>query len=193
MIYSPFNHRALARPVFDPMTMTATTMALTAGGTALSAMGTIAGGSAAAQAGQYAQRSAEFTAQQQEQAAKEARAVGQRSAFEKRREGELLNSKLQARAAASGGGASDPTVLDLSGDIAQRGEYDALTEMFKGESRARGLLDGAEASRMQGAAALYEGQAKRRASHLSAAGTIIGGAGSMFNQYRGAPKGGVPL
>ena len=181
MQYSPFNHRLLSRPVFDPLTATAA--ALSVGGSAVSAMGTLAGGKAAMQAGQYAQQSHEFTARQQGQAAKEARAVGQRSAFEKRREGDLLDSKLQARAAASGGGATDPTVLDLSGDIAQRSEYDALFEMYKGENKARGLQDAALASRMSGQAALFEGEAKRKASYLSAAGTLIGSAGSAFGKF----------
>jgi hypothetical protein len=181
MQYSPFNHRALMLPVFDPVTGTA--LALSAAGTAMSAMGTIAGGKAAAQAGYATQQSHEFTARQQEQAAQEGRAVSQRSALEKRREGTLLSSKMLARAAASGGGADDPTVTKIGEDIAGRSEYDALFEMYKGENRARGLLDAAMGSRMTGDAALAEGEAKKKASYLSAAGTIIGGAGSMFGQY----------
>jgi hypothetical protein len=186
MQYSPFNHRTLMLPVFDPIT--ATTMALTAAGTGMSAMGTLAGGKAAAQAGYAAQQSHEFTARQQEQAAQEGRAVAQRSALEKRREGSLLSSKMLARAAASGGGADDPTVTKIGEDIAGRSEYDALTEMYKGENRARGLLDAAMASRMTGDAALAEGEAKKRAAKLSAIGTIIGGAGSMFGQFSKLPK-----
>jgi hypothetical protein len=186
MQYSPFNHRTLMLPVFDPIT--ATTMALTAAGTGMSAMGTLAGGKAAAQAGYAAQQSHEFTARQQEQAAQEGRAVAQRSALEKRREGTLLSSKMLARAAASGGGADDPTVTKIGEDIAGRSEYDALTEMYKGENRARGLLDAAMASRMTGDAALAEGEAKKRAAKLSAIGTIIGGAGSMFGQFSKLPK-----
>lgn len=182
MQYSPFNHRTLALPVFDPLTATALT--LTAAGGGLSATGTLAGGKAAADAGVRGQQSAYFTAAQQKQAATEALAVGQRSAFEKSRETGLLESKLQARAAASGGGATDPGVVGLAGDIAQRGAYEGLMEMAKGENKARGLLDAALASRMTGDAALAEGQAKRRAAMLSAAGTIIGTAGSMFGTYK---------
>lgn len=158
-------------------------MYLMAAGTAVSAMGTIAGGNAAAAAGQSAQQSANFRAQQEDQAAQESRAVSQRSALDKQRSGQLALSTLQARAAAGGGGADDPTVLNLAGNIAQRTEYDSLFDMYKGENRARGLEDEATGSRYSGEAAAAEGDAKQSASYLSAAGTVIGGAGSMYRTY----------
>jgi len=163
-------------------------MVLGALGAAASAAGTIAGGNAALAAGQQAKAAAEFKAKQEEQAANEARAVSQRGALEKRREGTLLNSKLQARAAASGGGADDPTVVNLGGNIAGRSEYDALFEMYKGENRARGLEDTAVATRMAGDAALAEGEMKKSASWYSAGGTIIGGMGSMYKTYNKVPS-----
>ncbi len=170
----------------DPITLGF--MALTAIGTGVSAMGTIASGKAAEQAGRQAQQAREFEALQQEQAAQESRAAAQRQAIDKRREGQLLLSRLQARAAASGGGADDPTVLDLGGGIAERGEYEALTEMYRGENRARGLEDSAVGSRMTGEALRAEGEAKKRASRLSAFGTLIGGATSMYGQYNKLPS-----
>jgi hypothetical protein len=209
--------------VFDPMTLTVGSMALTAAGSAVSAMGTLAGGNAAndaAIAGAAADRQAgsaawdaavrgrdakEFEARQLEQAGGQSIAAAQRSAFERRDQGRLLMSKLQARAAASGGGATDPGVLDLAGNIADRSEYDALTEMFKGQDRANGLYDQATSSRLTGEAILAEGRdrytaagmnassrlqlgdAQQRASQMAAAGTIIGGAGSAFSTYRRAP------
>jgi hypothetical protein len=162
-------------------------MALTGASAAISALGTIAGGNAAEAAGKAANASAQFQAKQQEMAALESRATAQRAQFEKQRETQLVQSKLQARAASSGGGADDPTVLGLVGDIGARGEYESLMEMYKGENRARGLEDAAMSSRMSGEAALAEGQAKRKAASLSALGTIIGGAGSMFNIYNKQP------
>lgn len=165
----------------DPFTWAA--IGLTAASTAVSAAGTIAGGDAALAAGQSTQQAYEYRAKQEEQAAQESRASAQRVALDKQRQGRLLLSTLQARAAAGGGGAADPTILNLGGDIAGRSEYDALLEMYKGENRARGLEDSATASRMSGDAALAEGEAKRKASQLSAIGTIIGGAGSMFGTY----------
>src|SRR4051812_33081523 len=98
--------------VFDPVTMTALTVA----SAALAAGGTIMGG-------QAAKKSADFTAAQEDQAAQESRAASQRDALEKGRQTGLVLSKLQARAAASGGGAADPGVLTIAGNIAGRGEY----------------------------------------------------------------------
>lgn len=163
-------------------------MILTGAGAAVSALGTIAGGNAAEAAGEASNASYQFKAKQEEMAAQESRASAQRQQFERQRQTRLVQSRLQASAAASGGGADDPTILGLVGDIGARGEYESLMEMYKGENRARGLEDTATASRMSGAAALAEGKAKRSASQLSALGTIIGGAGSMFNIYNKQPS-----
>ena len=169
--------------VHDPVTMTVATVA----GGALSAAGTLMGGNAAAQAGQSQKDAQYFKAAQEEQAAQESRAAAQRGSLDKARESRLLLSKLQANAAASGGGASDPTVLDLAGGIAGRGEYESLMEMYKGENRARGLEDQAIGSRLSGDAAKAEGEAKRNASYMSAAGTIIGTGGSAYRTYNRIP------
>lgn len=161
--------------------------AMTAGAGALSAAGTLIGGMAAADAGERTKSAMEFRAKEEEQAAQESRAVSQRSALEEERKGRFTLSTLQARSAAGGGGADDPTVLNLGGDIAARSEYDALFDMYKGENRARGLEDSAMASRMSGDAAEAEGKAKQMASYFSAAGTIAGSAGSAYRQYNKLP------
>lgn len=175
-----------ARAAFDPITATA--MALSVGGSAVQAAGTIMGGNAAADAGNRGQQAQNFKAQQEDMAAVESRAIAQRSALEKKRETGLVLSKLQANAAASGGGADDSTVLGLASGIAGRGEYESLLEMYKGENRARGLEDQAIASRMTGEALKAEGEAKKKASYFSAAGTLIGGAGSAFKTYNKVPQ-----
>lgn len=178
-----FANRFTADMAFDPITMTV----MAAVGTAVSAAGTLAGGAAAADAGRARQASEEYQAKQYEQNALTARAEAQRQSFEKQRQTSLLQSTLQARAAAGGGSASDPGIVKLGEEIASRGEYESLMEMFKGENRARGLEDQATASRMTGEAALAEGKAKQKASYLSAAGTLIGGASSMYKTYNKIP------
>ncbi len=184
-MYSPLRRFDLwSVAVFDPLTAS---MALTAAGTAVSAAGTIAGGKAAQQSALAQQQGLEFRAQQQEAAAQEARAAAGRAAQDKRRETTLLQSKLQARAAASGGGADDPTIVNLAEDLGGRGEYDALMEMYKGESRARGFENQAAGDRYSGAVGISEAQTKRKLANLSAIGTIIGGANSMLSTARG-PK-----
>ena len=62
------------------------------------------------------------------------------------------------------------------GEIAKRGSYHALMDMFNGESETVGL-------RNQGAAAEWEGNVKKDNSVLAAAGTLAGSAGSMFQTY----------
>lgn len=189
MQYSPLRRYDIySVACFDPVTMMVVAGGAQLAGSAVSAMGTIAGGNAAKAAGLAGQQAQEFKAKQEEQAAQESRAVSQRAALDKRRQGDLALSTLQARAAASGGGAADPGVLTLAGDIAGRGEYEALFDMYKGENRARGLIDQAAGSRLTGEALRAEGEAKKRASRFSALGTIIGGVGSAASQFGGAPK-----
>jgi hypothetical protein len=187
MQYSPVRRWDLwSIACFEPISMTtlavasaATTMA----GSAVSAMGTIAGGNAAADAGARGQQAAYFTAAQQEQGAQESRAVAQRQALDNRHKADLVLSSLRARGAAGGTMVSDGDILDTAGEIAARGEFEALSDMYQGENRARGLMDQAVASRMTGDAALAEGIAKKKASKLSAIGTIIGGAGSAMSSF----------
>lgn len=174
-----FLNFAMRGAAFDPMS------AMAGVGGVVSSIGTILGGNAAEDAGRAQQQAAYFRAAQEEQAANESRAAAQRSALEQRRQTGLAQSALQARAAASGGGADDPTIQNLAGDIAARGEYQSLLEMYKGENRARGLEDEATGSRLSGDAALAEGKAKKKTSFLSAAGTLIGAAGSAYKTYKG--------
>jgi hypothetical protein len=134
-----------------------------------------ASGVASEEAGLRAQQSYEFKAAQETIAAGEARATGQRGMFEKQRDTRLLLSRLQARAAASGGSADDPSILALAGQIAQRGEYSALTDMYAGETRALGLEDMAVSDRMTGAAVASEGRQKHIAAWTEANARLFEG------------------
>ena len=127
-------------------------------GALISAGGTIASGVASSNAAKY-------EAQQMEIKAAEERAAATREAQQKRREGELVMSRQQALAAASGAGAGTdaPTIVKLMTDTAKESEYNALTARYGGESRARGLLDSAKARRTSGRSSLM--------------GSVIGGFG----------------
>ncbi len=107
---------------------------------------------ASEQGGLFSEQEADFTARGLEGAAAEARGAAQREAFEKRHAAKMALSTLVARAAASGGGATDRTVLKLGENIADRGEFQALMDMYSGNNRARGLEDQAMGARMTGAA-----------------------------------------
>ena len=135
---------------------------LAAGG--LSAMGSI-------QQGKAQQAALNFEAEQHKRQAAEERAASQRDALEKRHEGELAMSRQKAIAGASGAGVVTPSILDIYGETAQKGEYNAQTALYGGESRARGQLD-------EAAAAKFKGKAARQASYYDAAGSILSGIGS---------------
>lgn len=145
--------------------------AFTIGSTLFSAMSSIAQGNAA-------NEQAKFQAAQYQQQAGQERASAQRRSIEERRKQQLMQSTLVANAAASGGGASDPTVASLSGDIAQEGEYRALSALFEGEETARSLEMGAAAKR-------YEGKAARAAGFTRAAGSLLSGGTSLYEKYAG--------
>ena len=175
--------------VFGPLAAIASIGGTIAGmaGTAASAKtARIAG--AVAQAGAQAEgdnavAAADYKATQLRQQAQEARASQQRAAFETRRKGDLAQSTLRARAAAGGGGATDNTVLNLTGQIAGRTEFESLVDMYKGENAARGLEDAANA-------AIYGGKVAKQAAGFKAAGygyqtagTIAQSQGSMASQF----------
>ena len=115
----------------------------------LSAAGTVASGVAA-------NNNAKYEAQQMDMRAKEEVASSQRDAIAKRREGDLINSRAQALAAASGGGAGSdaPTIIKLMSQTTGESEYNAQTSMYGGQSRAAGLMDSAKGRRAQGKSTL---------------------------------------
>jgi hypothetical protein len=119
---------------------------------------------------------AKSEALQLEQQAGQDRASSQRAAGEQRRSARYLQSRVQALAAASGAGASDPTVVNLIGDIAGEGEFRALSALYEGESSARGMEYGARLARKTGKAAAT-------ASYLKAGSTLLGGASSWYDKY----------
>jgi hypothetical protein len=141
---------------------------LAAGG--LQAMGSI-------QQGKAQQAALNFEAKQHERQAAEERAASQ---LEKRHEAKIAMSRQVAIAGASGAGVVNPSILDIYGETAQEGEYNAQTALYGGESRARGQIDQAAANRFKGKAA-YKG------SILEAGGHLLGGVGKAFG---GLPSGG---
>lgn len=182
--------------VFEPIsaTMAAVSSLASIGGTIAGMAGTAASAKTARLAGAVAQAgaqaegdnavaAADYRATQLRQQAQEARASQQRAALETQRKGNLAQSTLRARAAAGGGGATDNTVLNLTGQIAGRTEFESLVDMYKGENAARGLEDAANA-------AIYGGKVAKQAAGFKAAGygyqtagTIAQSQGSMASQF----------
>lgn len=161
--------------------------------TAISSIGSLAEGNASARAAKAAAKQAKkagkYESQQYTQQANAERATAQRQSIEERRASRIAQSRAIAVAAASGGGASDPTVTKIVGDLAADGEYNALSALYSGEEAARGL-------EMAGAGSLYEGNnaasayraranAYRNAARGTAIGTALDGMGTFFEKYGG--------
>ncbi len=122
---------------------------LGAAGTAVSAVGTVASGVAA-------KNDANFQAQQLDAKSKEEMASSQREAAQSKQQADLANSRAQALAASSGGGAGTdaPTIVKLMSDTAGQGQLNADTQLYTGYSRAAGFTDQASATRRTGKASL---------------------------------------
>ena len=165
--------------------------ALSIGGTLLSAKGQKDSGKAALQQSQQAAQNemvaAEFEARQAEFLAGQAKAVSQREAFEQRRIAGLMASRTLALAAASGGGASDPGVVDIIGNIYAEGAYRSALALYEGEAEARSLGVAATARRLSGksgaSAALSEGRSTAKAAQTNMFSTLISGGGSFLDKY----------
>lgn len=108
--------------------------------------------------GKAEQEAAYDEAHQMEAKGKEEFAAAQRDAMAKRKEGNIANSRIQALAAASGGGADDPTVVKLMTGVTSEAEYNAQTDMYGGISRKEGLFTGARNRRKSGDASLLGSQ-----------------------------------
>lgn len=157
---------------------------------ALSIFGSITQAAGARQAGQAARDNAErqrvaaqFTAAQLEQQAGQSIAASQRQAAEQTRQATLLKSRALALAAASGAGASDPTIVNLMSRISGEGAYRSAVALYQGEEQAR-------QSRLKAAGAIYEGDAavaggidRQNAYNTSATASLLSGAGSLFARY----------
>jgi hypothetical protein len=137
--------------------------------TGLQVMGTL-------QQGRAQQAALNYEAGERERVAAEERAASQRDAMEKRSEAEKVMSRQRALAGASGAGVVTPSILDIYGETAQQGEYNAQAALYGGESRARGQLSQAQAAKFK-AKQVYKG------SLFEAGGQAFAGVGKAF----GAP------
>lgn len=140
--------------------------ALAGAGALVSAGGTILGARSEA-------KQLKSEARQLEAKAGTERAISQRQAMEERRQARLAASRGLAVAAASGGGADDPTVVNTLANIAGEGEYRALTALYNGEETARGDEAQAKARRK-------EAKNVKRASYFKAANTILSAGSSIM-------------
>lgn len=156
---------------------------------AQSAKGASQAKDAAQREGEAKKVAAEFEASQLEQRAGQTIAASQRSMQDVQRMGRLAESRALALAAASGGGASSPTVVNLIGNLAKEGAYRGAVELYKGEENARQLNLQAAARRFEGEAGLDLGYSRGRAYDTQGQASILSQAGGLFGKYGGGgPK-----
>ena len=105
-------------------------------------------------------------------------AASQREALEERRQGELAASRALAVAAASGGGVSDPTVINLLTKAKGEGHYRARVALYEGEARARSMRVAAA-----GGGSFDASEALSAGYNAAALGRAARGAASLYAKY----------
>lgn len=127
-------------------------------------------------AGQEQKRQAGIIAQQQQEQGKREMASAILQSNEERKKTRYLKSKALARAAASGAGASDPTIENIMTGIDTEGEYNAMMALSNGSYLSTGR-------QRQASATLNEGAAAARAGTVGAVTTALNGASSWYDKY----------
>lgn len=143
----------------------------------IAAASTVVGAVGAIQQGQAQQQQAQAQALALRNQANSDAAVGQRQAIEARRQTSYLVSRGQALAAASGAGATDPTVMNVLGQLSGEGEYHALTSLYEGGTRAGNAISGAQAD-------INAGDAAARAGVLKGVTTVLTGTTNIASKYQ---------
>lgn len=151
----------------DPITLTMMGLSLASG--AMSAAGTIAQGRAGVAAAE-ADR-ANLGAQ-----AADTMSAATRNAQDKDREARLLMSSAQATAAASGGSATDPGVLDLIGGIAREGNVQSRELVRQGQEQSNQLL-------YRGKLGVSAAKQNQSLGYLAAGGQLLSGVSGAFSKY----------
>lgn len=138
------------------------------------------------QAGKEASDLAGYQADQLRANASDAQAAGQRAAYNEDEKTKLVMSEALARAAASGGGASDPTVVSILAKTASEGAYRRAVALYSGDSRAQGMEQQADVAEYQGKNAKVNAGLSAGAQLYGAGTTLMKAAASessMFSRF----------
>lgn len=143
--------------------------ALAIGGKAVQGVGTILSANSQAKALRKQADQLDIQAGQE-------RASSQRQSMEEQRQARLAMSRGLAVAAASGGGASDPTVVNALANLAGEGEFRALTALYNGDQQALSTEADATARRK-------EAKNVKRAGLIQGIGTLLQAGSTMQERY----------
>lgn len=131
----------------------------------------------------------DFEAAQYDEKAGQAVAASQRAAWNEKRNGRLVQSRLVALVAAGGGSATD--VIDLSARISTEAAYRAQTATYQGMDAARTARLQAMGKRYEAAIAVQQGQEKADAYTALKSGTKVEVASTLASKYAPAIVSGV--
>jgi hypothetical protein len=154
-----------------------------AAGTALNVASKVSAGNAASKVGNRRADLADYEAKQLDYNAGQAIAASQRAAMEEQRNAALVSSRALAVAAASGGGASDPTIINALAKIAGEGQYRAMSDLYNGEDKARQLRMSAAGKRYQAGMERGDASSAQGASRFSAMTSALAGGASLYSKY----------
>jgi cell division protein FtsL len=154
-------------------------------GTILSVVGTFVSAAGTMAAAKQQEKAAEWQKLEYERQAKSETAAAQRDAEALQHKKDLALSRLQTVAAASGFSATDPTALNVGGEIEKYGTMQQQMAQYGGADRAAGL-------RAQGDLGVLAAKARTTGANAQAFGTILGGLGSGLSRYGGGGGGAGP-
>ncbi len=125
--------------------------------------------------GMESQKAQELAARQEMRAGKNEFAASQRTAQDRRLEGELIASRQLAAAAASGAGAGAdaPTIVKILGDADARTKFGVQSELYAGRERQYDYYDSASTRRQTGSNNFIGGL-------LKGLGRGLGGVGDVY-------------
>lgn len=158
-----------------------------------SLLGAASGADAARRGAERRRAAAQYEAAQLRSQGGQVFAASQRGAREANRQARLVQSRALAVAAASGGGVSDPTVVNMLSRTAGEGAYRAAVALYEGEERARTLRMQAAARDYEGQLAIEAGEDQAAAYGTQALGSLFKGAVSMYDKYGGSGPASVGL
>ncbi len=163
---------------------------LQVGTTALEAAANLSAGYVARKQGQRDQLSKQLEAHQLREQATQTFAANQRLALEELRNAEYVASRALAVAGASGGGVSDPTVMNVVTNIKSEGALRAAWRLYEAEEGARQKRRQAAAAELEGNDAMAAGKYRQKAWQVEAIGAIGEGASNLYARYGVRPAGG---
>jgi hypothetical protein len=145
--------------------------ALSAAGTGIAAGGQLSAGSQAAALGRA--QAAGLSVQAGQDVAQ-----GTSEAANQALQTKYIISNVRGAAGASGAVATSPDVVGVEGQIAARGSYSALSDMYSANEKAAEL-------NYQGALDVYSGKVTQQADEVKALSTALSGFGSLASKYGG--------